>query len=599
MRLLRHSVARTILWSLVVPACMVAPMRVQSEEGAPPSKSPALQEALTRWQKMRFGMFIHWGPVSLKGTEIGWSRGDQVPVEEYDNLYKKFDAKNFNAEEWVRTAKEAGMKYLVFTTKHHDGFCMWDTKQTDFNVMHSPLGRDVVKELAAACKKEGIAFGAYHSVCDWHNPNFPLGSPGGNTKKPHPDMDAYMKYLRAQVTELIQNYGPLVLMWFDVPQEVGPELGKPLVEMVRSLQPDIIINNRAYADGKDPVGDYDTPEQRIGGFNNTRPWETCMTICEQWAWKPNDHMKSFAQCIQTLVRTAGGDGNLLFNVGPMPDGRIEPRQVERLREMGKWLQKYGESIYDTHGGPFYPDGWGCSTHRGNKVFVHVLSWPGAELLLPPLDQKIVSVRALTGGNATFKQENNGIHLYLPESSRDAVDSILLLEMDTPVKGMAKTKRAPTAFDRGDYGKWLSKDATYEMSSLEPQYNDNENLKKLLSGEDCDGGFAFHTKEETNPYIVIDLGREAVVKGIEIGNRADMGQDRAKTLAVWVSKDKTNETSWRQVWKADKVEQTYEVPVTEFVAGIQQVGTVARYIKIGLQEKNYFHLYSVRVYGDEK
>jgi len=572
--------------------CLFSPGLLRAQGNPAPAVSDPHQQALERWQKMRFGMFIHWGPVSIKGTEIGWSRGAQIPREEYDNLYKQFNPVQFNADEWVRVAKEAGMKYMVFTTKHHDGFCMWNTKQTDFNVMRSPFGRDVVKELSEACKKQGIAFGTYHSVCDWHHPDFPLGSPGGSTRKPNPNLERYMEYLRKQVTELIQNYGPLSTMWFDVPQEVGPELGKPLVEMVRKLQPDILINNRAYGGRGEPVGDYETPEQTIGAFNNKRPWETCMTICQQWAWKPNDNMKSFAQCIQTLVRTAGGDGNLLFNVGPMPDGRIEPRQVERLKEMGDWLKKYGETIYDTRGGPFFPDKWGCSTHRGDKVYVHVMQWSGAELLLPALEQKIGSARALTGGNVTFRQEKEAIHVWLPEANRDAVDSIIELQLAGPVKGMAKSKRAPTAFDRGDYGKWISKDATYEASSIEPQWSSNE--KKLLSGEEYEGGYCFHTKEEANPSIVIALGRTAVVKGIEIVNRQDMHQNRARTLTVWVSKDKQE---WRQVWKAEKTQDVWEVPVTEFVAGIQQAGVAARYIKIGLQEKNYLHLYSVKVYGD--
>jgi len=314
---------------------------------AQPATLPANVERLQRWRDARFGMFIHWGPVSLKGTEIGWSRGAQIPLEEYDNLYRQFHPTHFNAREWARIAKTAGMKYLVFTTKHHDGFCMFDTKQTDFNIMHSPFARDVVKELAAACKREGLQFGTYHSVCDWHHPDFPLTSPGGKRKREVSSLDRYEQYLRAQVQELIQNYGPLLIMWFDVPQLFDRERGLRLEAWTRSLQPDIIINNRSGA-----RGDYDTPEQRVGKYQDQRPWETCMTICRQWAWKPNDEMKSLQQCLHSLVLCAGGDGTLLFNVGPMPDGRIEPRQVERLKEMGAWLARYGDTIYRTRGGPW-------------------------------------------------------------------------------------------------------------------------------------------------------------------------------------------------------------------------------------------------------
>ena len=164
----------------------------ETAAGAAPAASAApaaLQQKIEWWRQARFGMFVHWGPVSLKGTEIGWSRGSEIPIEEYDSLYKKFNPVKFDADEWAKTAKDAGMKYLIFTTKHHDGFCMWDTKKTDFNIMRSPFGRDVLKELSAACKRQGIALGTYHSVCDWHHPDFPLGSPGGSTRKPSPDLE--------------------------------------------------------------------------------------------------------------------------------------------------------------------------------------------------------------------------------------------------------------------------------------------------------------------------------------------------------------------------------------------------------------------------
>ena len=555
------------------------------------------------WREARFGLFIHWGPVSIKGTEIGWSRGREIPVEVYDSLYKEFNPTRFNAAEWVSIAKAAGAKYIVITSKHHDGFCIFDSKYTDYDITTTPFKRDVIKELSQTCQAHGIKLCFYHSIIDWHHPDYLPRGAGDKRTVEDAVFDRYVTYMKNQLRELLTNYGPIGILWFD--GEWDPtwthEQGLSLYQYIKELQPNIIINNRVDKGregmdgtnkGAEYTGDYDTPEQKIGKFNTDRPWETCMTICQQWAWKPNDNMKSFAQCIQTLVRTAGGDGNLLFNVGPMPDGRIEPRQVERLKEMGDWLKKYGETIYDTRGGPFFPDKWGCSTYRGDKVYVHVMQWSGAELLLPALEQRIGSARALTGGNVTFRQEKEAIHVWLPEANRDAVDSIIELQLAGPVKGMAKSKRAPTAFDRGDYGKWISKDATYEASSIEPQWSSNE--KKLLSGEEYEGGYCFHTKEEANPSIVIALGRTAVVKGIEIVNRQDMHQNRARTLTVWVSKDKQE---WRQVWKAEKTQDVWEVPVTEFVAGIQQAGVAARYIKIGLQEKNYLHLYSVKVYGD--
>jgi len=409
-------------------ACILTATCLLSARAAEENKDymKASPEAIAKWQQMRFGMFIHWGPVSLKGTEIGWSRGAQIPIEEYDNLYKQFNPIKFNADQWVKIAKDAGMKYIVLTTKHHDGFCLFDTKQTDYNIMNSPFGRDVVKELAAACKKQGLAFGTYYSVCDWHHPDFPRGSPGGKSRKPNPNLDRYEQYLRKQVEELIRNYGPLVTLWFDVPQEFNAERGMGVVKWVRSLQPDIVINNRTGC-----AGDYDTPEQKIGIMQTGRPWETCMTICRQWAWKPNDNMKSLKECLQTLIKTAGGDGNLLFNVGPMPDGQIEARQVQRLKEMGEWLQKYGESVYGTRGGPFPRADWGGATYKGDTIYLHILD-PNLETLkLPPIAKKIVGSSVLTGGTATVKQTAQSIEISVPKADRQQIDTIVVLKLDGP------------------------------------------------------------------------------------------------------------------------------------------------------------------------
>ena len=396
--------------------------------GAEPSKvDPA---ALQRWQDMRFGMFIHWGPVSLTGREIGWSRGRETPIAEYDRLHKRFNPEQFNADAWVLTAKAAGMKYMVITTKHHDGFCIWPSAFTDHDIGESPFKRDPLKELSEACKRHGIRFGTYYSTCDWHHPDFTRGSPGGKTKNPNPNLGRYTEYLRNQVRELVQNYGPLSTLWFDVPQDVGPELGKPTVAMLRKLQPDIIINNRAYRDKGGPVGDYDTPEQRVGGFNRDRPWETCMTICRQWAWKPNDAMKPLKQCVQTLLQVAGGDGNFLFNVGPMPDGRIEPRQVERLKKMGAWVSKYGNAIYGTRGGPFKPGKWGAATCKGSTITLFVMTWPeGRPLTLPPVDMTITSSKVLSGGTATVEQTDEGVTVMVPVEHRDEIATVIELTVD--------------------------------------------------------------------------------------------------------------------------------------------------------------------------
>jgi alpha-L-fucosidase len=393
-------------------------------------------------------MFVHWGPVSLRGTEIGWSRGKQVPVEEYDALYRRFEPTLFDARAWARLAREAGMGYLVLTTKHHDGFCLWPSALTDYDIASTPLGRDVVCELADACRAEGIVFCAYHSICDWRHPDYPLGSPGGTTRKPSPDMDRYVSYLKGQLAELIQGYGPLGILWFDGDWEEPwtEERGKDLYRYCRGLQPSLIVNNRVGKGREDMAGttaagrfggDYDTPEQRVGRFQADRPWESCITIGRQWAWRPDEELKSLDECVRTLVTCAGGDGNLLLNVGPMPTGEIEPRQAARLREMGTWLSAHGESVRATRGGPFLPGSWGVSTHRDRTVYVHVLDWPAADpVLLPVLERKILAADVVGGGEAEAIQGAAGTGIRVRPADRRSPVTVVRLVLDGPAGTLA-------------------------------------------------------------------------------------------------------------------------------------------------------------------
>lgn len=378
-------------------------------------------------------MFIHWGPVSLTGKEIGWSRGKETPIEKYDNLYKQFNPTKFNADEWVSIAKAAGMRYIVLTTKHHDGFCLWDTKLTDYNIMNTPFKRDVVKELAEACKKQGIAFGAYYSTCDWYHPGFPLTSPGGKVRREKSDIDSYNKYLLGQIEELITNYGPLITIWNDVPQEFKGR-GVATINLVRKLQPDILINNRT-GDG----GDYDTPEQKIGGFNMERPWESCMTVSahNHWAWGgPEDGVKSLEACLRMLVLGNGGDGNVLLNVGPTPEGVIAPEQANRLKDVGDWLAKYGESLLDTRGGPYKPTTDFACTRRDKALYLHFLKRSGEVIKLPALPAKVVSAKLLTGGKVKTSQTETELSLTLAPTDPEEMDVIVKLELDKAAMDIA-------------------------------------------------------------------------------------------------------------------------------------------------------------------
>jgi alpha-L-fucosidase len=430
---------------LLLAAALSRGLSLQAAEAKTPVAAPNA-ERLQWWREARFGLFIHWGPVSLKGTEIGWSRGGerrgyrgrgtQVPVEVYDNLYRQFNPTQFNADEWVAVAKAAGVKYMVFTSRHHDGFSMFDTQADGYKITspESPFRRDVVRELADACHRAGLRFGTYYSQPNWRHPD-------AFTDR-HTN---YLAFLKTQVRELCSNYGTLDVFWFDGLGKSAKDYDADVLNgMIRQLQPRILINNR---DGLPE--DFDTPEQVIGKFQYQRPWESCITICEQWAWKPEDKMKSLRQCLETLVRCAGGDGNLLLNVGPMPDGRIEPRQVKRLEEMGQWLKQYGETIYGTRGGPWKPGKAFASTRKGNTVFVHLLNYKGTAVTLPNIPRKIVASSVLTGGMAQVSQSERrvsirvaaplahppaqGAELLLApwsgQSGAPQIDSIVKLELD--------------------------------------------------------------------------------------------------------------------------------------------------------------------------
>ncbi|MGJ7032431.1 alpha-L-fucosidase [Niabella hirudinis] len=391
----------------------------------------------------RFGMFIHWGPVSLRGTEIGWSRNHGVTQSDYDSLYKQFNPVDFDADAWVKTAKETGVKYLTITAKHHDGFCLWPTAYTDYNIMNTPYKKDVVGALAKACKKYGIKFCIYYTVLDWYDRRYPLHNDGNKVPDPKANMPQFVQYMKDQLKELVTNYHPYML-WFDGNWEAPWTLadGKEIYDFLRKLDPNVVINNRL-GKGKhtllneESVGDYATPEQQIGALNMTTPWESCITLCRQWAWKPGDAMKSLKECIQTLASTAGGNGNLLFNIGPMPDGRIEERQVLRLREIGAWIKKYGEAIYNTKGGPYQPNKVFATTRKGKKIYLHLFQKPGEQLKLAAIPgYKIKKARFLGGPRVHFQQDEGGIALQLPEQLPDENDSVIVLELNKNTEGIA-------------------------------------------------------------------------------------------------------------------------------------------------------------------
>jgi len=385
---------------------------------------------------------VHWGPVALRGTEIGWSRADQMPKEEYDALYKEFNPVLFNAREWVQLIKDSGFRYITFVSKHHDGFAMWGTKQTDHNILNSPFGRDWLKEIAEECRRQGIIFGTYYSLLDWYQYDYsPYGHGGpGFLLDRKPDYELYLAYMKRQLKELIQDYGSeIILLDGEWDPSWNHPRGSDLYHYLRGLRDDIVISSRVdkgrYGDGtmenylwwdfQKYAGDYQEREQYIGGIA-AYPWESWITLGDQWAWRANDHYKSAEECIGFLVRSAGGNGNFNLNVPPMPDGRFEERQKQILLQIGAWLKANGDSIYATRGGPFLPGQWGASTHRDDKVFLHILRWPAETLHLPPVEQNVRAAQLLHGGELPWKQTDGGLQVSVPAAQRDPIDTIVEL-----------------------------------------------------------------------------------------------------------------------------------------------------------------------------
>jgi alpha-L-fucosidase len=444
--------ATHLLCLLLALDIVTNPLRATETNTPNASPAPAVeaipvdQNAVKKWQDDRFGMFIHWGPVSLTEKEISWSRGktNGTPVEIYDNLYKKFNPEKFNADEWVTAAKAAGMNYIVLTAKHCDGFCLWDSKLTDYTIMNTPFRRDVVKELAEACKKQGIRFGCYYSVPDTHNPDYPYDLTGrGHPKRGKYDVDAYNRFLMGQTAELIKNYGPLVTVWYDtdgtVTEFYSPDRGQTVINNARKLQPDILVDNRTGA-----PGDYSTPEQKIGGFDMKRPWESCMTISahNHWAWGgEKDGVKPVGTVITMLAQCAGGDGNMLLNVGPRPDGVIDPAQVEAIRKVGDWLKVNGESIYGTRGGPYMPTPRYTATRNGNTIYLHILKWEGDSCKLPPLGGEITGASLLAGGKVDVSNQADGLTVTVPAADHKDPDTVIKLTLKGDAMALAPIRPA--------------------------------------------------------------------------------------------------------------------------------------------------------------
>lgn len=397
------------------------------------------------FEEARFGLFIHWGVYSTMGDGEWVMNNQEIPIKTYEKLPGFFNPTQFDAKEWVQMAKDAGMKYITITSKHHDGFAMFDSKISDYNIVKkTPYGKDVLKMLADECKKQGIKLFFYHSQLDWHHPDyFPRGFTGGSWtgREDKGDFNKYLDYMDTQLSELLTNYGEVAGIWFDGMWD------KPKAEwrlrktynLIHQLQPAALVGSNHHLapfEGedfqmfeKDLPGSNTTgfaPDQKVGDL----PKETCETINNSWGFNLKDASnKSRKELIQYLVKSAGYGANFLLNVGPMPNGKIQPEHTERLKQMGDWLKINGETIYGTKGGPLASRNWGVTTQKGNKIYVHILNWQDETFSLPKLGKKINSVKMFSDKSVLkFQESDFGINLLIPKSKMDDVDTIVELEL---------------------------------------------------------------------------------------------------------------------------------------------------------------------------
>jgi alpha-L-fucosidase len=397
------------------------------------------------FQNAKFGLFIHWGVYSVLGDGEWVMNNQQIPVKIYEKLPGFFNPTGYDPKAWVQMAKDAGMNYIVITSKHHDGFAMWDSQVSDYNIVKkTPYGKDVLKLLADECRKEGIRLFFYHSQLDWHHPEyFPRGNTGaGYTGRPEQgDMNKYLDYMDAQLTELLTNYGDVGGIWFDGmwdKKDADWRLDKTY-RLIHQLQPGALLgsnHHRPPNEGedfqmfeKDLPGHNTTgfsPEQKIGSL----PKETCETINNSWGFNlKDDGHKTKKQLIQYLVKAAGYDANFLLNVGPMPNGKIQQEHIDLLKQMGEWNRKYGETIYGTRGGPLSARDWGVTTQKGNTVFLHVLNWHDESLVIPSLSKKIKAARLFADNTPLkFIENEYGITVKIPKAKFDEIDTIVALEL---------------------------------------------------------------------------------------------------------------------------------------------------------------------------
>ena len=393
--------------------------------------TPENLQARKEFSDMKFGIFLHWGIYSMFAQGEWYMHNANIDWREYEKAASAFYPANFDAEAWVKAIKDSGAKYITFTTRHHDSFSMWDTEQSDFNIVDAtPYKKDVLKMLADECQKQGVTLNLYYSHLDWRREDYPQGRTGHGTHRDasKADWPSYYKFMNDQLTELLTNYGKVGAIWFDGfwdhDEDAVPfdwQLG-PQYELIHKLQPSCLVGNNHHVEvhpGEDiQIFERDVPGQNTAGLSGQAisrlPLETCQTMNGMWGYKIIDqNYKSTEELIRLLVRTSGKGANLLLNIGPQPNGELPATALDRLKEMGEWLRANGESIYGTTAGDLEEQPWGVTTRNGNALYLHILDLDSNTLELP-LSCKVKSATVLNGNAVKFKKTKTGVTLTFDE-----------------------------------------------------------------------------------------------------------------------------------------------------------------------------------------
>jgi len=422
------SLSRRALLKSAGAAAAIAPLPLRAQDHLPASDpGPSTSTIGDRdrrmqwWHEARFGMFVHFGLYSVLGRHEWAMEEEGIPVAEYQLLARQFNPAPHAARAWAKLAKTAGMKYMVMTTKHHEGFCLFDTKLTDYCAPKQAAGRDLVAEYVEAARSEGMRFGFYYSLMDWHHPD------GARCRNDEAARRRFVDYIHGQVRELCSNYGKVDVLWYDVNWPLSPEGWESvnMNKMVRQLQPDILINNRSGI-----PEDFTTPEQEIRAAST--PWEACMTMNDSWGYqRADDNWKSPKTIVRNLLSCTRDQGNYLLNIGPRPDGSIPDPSIEILTSVGKWMDSYSDLIHRADRCQVGRSEFADFTRRGNTLFIHAYFWPGDTLAIGGLEQKVLSAKMFaTGEPVQFIQEPFRVRFIgLQTTAPDPIARVLAVECD--------------------------------------------------------------------------------------------------------------------------------------------------------------------------